>query len=127
MMLRRSFLAAAAAAIPALARPAIGQGSERLLRFIPEGNLQNPDPVWSTTTVARNFGYMVWDTLYAVDESLTPKPQMCEGHDVSSDNLIWRFKLRAGLRFHDGTPVRAGDCVASIARWMKRDGFGQRI
>ena len=126
MMRRRSFLTAAAV-IPALARPAIGQGSARLLRFIPEGNLQNPDPVWSTTTVARNFGYMVWDTLYAVDESLTPRPQMCEGHDVSSDNLVWRLKLREGLRFHDGTPVRAGDCVASIARWMRRDGFGQRI
>ena len=125
-MRRRHFLTAAAA-LPTLARPAAGQGPARTLRFIPEGNLQNPDPVWSTTTVARNFGYMIWDTLYAVDESLTPKPQMCEGHELSSDKLTWRFKLREGLRFHDGTPVRAADCTASIARWMKRDGFGQRI
>ena len=61
-MHRRDFLAAAAK-IPVLARPALGQGPARTLRFIPEGNLQNPDTVWSITTVARNFGYMIRDTL----------------------------------------------------------------
>jgi peptide/nickel transport system substrate-binding protein len=127
-MRRRNLLAGAAATVlPGLARPALGQGSARTLKVIPEGNLQNPDPIWSTTTVARNFGYMIWDTLYGLDEKLTPKPQMCEGHELSSDKLTWRFRLRDGLRFHDGTPVRAADCTASIARWMKRDGFGQRI
>ncbi len=85
-MRRRRFLTAAAA-LPALARPALGQGSARTLKFIPEGNLQNRDPVWSTTTVARNFGYMIWDTLYAVDDSLVPRPQMYEEHTLSSDNL----------------------------------------
>ena len=126
-MKRRELLAgAAAAAIPVLARPAIAQSSARTLKFIPEGNLQNPDPIWSTTTVARNFGYMIWDTLYGVDANLQPQPQMCEGHEVSADALTWRLKLRDGLKFHDGAPVRAADCIASIARWMKRDGFGQR-
>ena len=47
-----------------------------MLKFIPEGNLQNPDPIWSTTTVARNFGYMIWDTLYGSDAKLKPQPQM---------------------------------------------------
>jgi peptide/nickel transport system substrate-binding protein len=124
-MRRRHLLAAAATA--ALARPALGQANARTLKFIPEGNLQNPDPIWSTTTVARNFGYMIWDTLYGVDASLTPQPQMCEGHELSADKLTWRFRLRDGLKFHDGTPVLARDCTASITRWMKRDGFGQRI
>jgi len=60
-MRRRHLLAGAAAtaALPCLARPALGQGAARTLKFIPEGNLQNPDPIWSTTTVARNFGYMI--------------------------------------------------------------------
>jgi peptide/nickel transport system substrate-binding protein len=63
-MRRRAFLAGAAA-LPAsmLARPALAQAAAKTLKFIPEGNLQNPDPIWSTTTVARNFGYMIWDTL----------------------------------------------------------------
>ena len=130
-MQRRQLLAATAAVAmisrASLPRPAIAQSGGRTLRFIPEGNLQNPDPVWSTTTVARNFGYMVWDTLYGVDEAMQPRPQMVEGHEVSADGLTWRMRLREGLRFHDGAPVRPADCIASITRWMKRDGFGQRL
>jgi peptide/nickel transport system substrate-binding protein len=128
-MKRRDLLAASGAvlAAAALPRPAIGQSAGKTLKFIPEGNLQNPDPIWSTTTVARNFGYMIWDTLYGWGSDLTSKPQMCEGHEVSADGLTWRFRLREGLKFHDGSPVRAADCVASMQRWMKRDGFAQRI
>jgi peptide/nickel transport system substrate-binding protein len=128
-MRRRSLLAGAAAVAVAapLARPAIAQSGGKTLKFIPEGNLQNPDPIWSTTTVARNFGYMIWDTLYGVDSSLVPQPQMCAAHEVSADGLTWQFRLREGLTFHNGEPVRAADCVASITRWMKRDGFAQRI
>ena len=130
-MQRRQLLAAAAATASlssaGLPRLAIAQGSARVLKFIPEGNLQNPDPIWTSTTVARNFGYMVWDTLYGVDASMAAKPQMIEGHEVSADALTWRMTLREGLNFHDGTPVRSADCIASVSRWMKRDGFGQRL
>src|SRR5215472_6579493 len=129
-MKRRTFLAGASAtalSASALPKPAIAQAAAKTLKFIPEGNLQNPDPIWSTTTVARNFGYMIWDTLYGWDISLTAKPQMVEGHIVENGGLTWRLRLRPGLKFHDGTPVRAADCLASIRRWMKRDGFAQRI
>lgn len=126
-MKRRELLAAGASLWAGLARPAIAQAAAKPLKFIPEGNLQNPDPIWSTTTVARNFGYMIWDTLYAWDINLSPQPQMVEGHTIEDDGLTWRFRLRDGLRFHDGTPVRAADCVTSIRRWMKRDGFAQRV
>src|SRR5664279_3309677 len=115
-MQRRQLLAATAAVAmisrASLPRPAIAQSGGRTLRFIPEGNLQNPDPVWSTTTVARNFGYMVWDTLYGVNEAMQPRPQMVEGHEVSADGLTWRLRLREGLRFHDDAPVRPADCIA---------------
>ncbi len=111
-MKRRHLLAAAATsatvASMGLSRPALAQSAARTLRFIPEGNLQNPDPIWTSTTVARNFGYMVWDTLYGVDEAMAPQPQMVEGHEVSGDGLTWRLKLREGLKFHDGSPVRSG-------------------
>ena len=129
-MQRRTILAAAAGAVltNALPRPALAQGrSLKTLKFIPEGNLANPDPIWTTTTVARNHGFMIYDTLFGFDAKLSPKPQMCEAFEVSDDKLTWRFRLRDGLKFHDGAPVRGQDCTASIARWMKRDGFGQRI
>ncbi len=124
-MQRRTFLAAGAAA--ALARPAIAQGNARLLRFVPEGNLQNPDPIWTTTTIARNHGFMIWDTLYGQNSRGRPSPQMAAGHEVSADRLTWRFTLRDGLLFHDGEPVRAQDCVPSILRWAKRRGLGQAM
>lgn len=129
-MKRRTILAGAAGSLlaGALPRPALAQSqSLKTLKFIPEGNLANPDPIWTTTTVARNHGFMIYDTLFGMDSSLSAKPQMVDGFTSSDDKLTWRFHLRDGLKFHDGAPVRGVDCVASIGRWMKRDGFGQRI
>ena len=109
-----------------LARPAVAQGAS-VLRFVPQGNLNNPDPVWTTTTIARNHGLMIWDTLYGVTGRLEPRPQMVAGHEVTDDGRTWRFTLRDGLLFHDGAPVRGVDCIASIKRWGQRRGLGQRL
>jgi peptide/nickel transport system substrate-binding protein len=123
MLTRRTALTLTAAglAMPAVAQPA------SVLRFVPQGNLNNPDPVWTTTTLARNHGLMIWDTLYAVTDALEPKPQMVAGHEVLDDGRTWRFTLREGLKFHDGAPVRSADCIASVQRWAKRRGLGQRL
>ena len=118
-MRRRSFLAAAAV-LPALPRPSLAQGSARVLRFVPEGNLNNPDPDWTTTTVARNHGLMIWDMLFGKDDRYQPQPQMVEAWEISPDALTWRFGLREGLAFHDGVPVRGVDCIASVQRWARR-------
>jgi peptide/nickel transport system substrate-binding protein len=97
----------------------------RVLRFVPQANLSGLDPIWTTADPVRNHAYLIYDTLYGVDTTLTPSPQMCAGHEVSADGLTWRFTLRDGLKFHDNEPVRAIDCTTSIGRWSKRDGFGQ--
>ena len=111
-----------------LCRPAIAQNTAaRTIRFVPQANLSSPDPIWTTANVTRNHAYMVWDTLYGLDIALQPHPQMCAGHEASDDGLTWRFTLRDGLTFHDGEPVRGSDCIASIARWSKRDTFGQLL
>lgn len=123
-------IAAAAGGLAAtgkLSAPALAQGSKKVLKFVPQANLANFDPVWGTQYVVRNASQLVWDTLYGVDSKLTPKRQMIESEEVSSDGLTWTFKLRSGLKFHDGEPVLAKDCVASIARWSRRDGMGQMI
>ena len=133
-MKRRRFLTASAAAAaigPQLARPALAQGTARVLRFAPQGNLANPDPVWTTTTIARNHALMVWDCLYGWDEKLAVQPQMAAGHTVSDDKLVWTITLRDGLRFHDGEPVRATDwrglhrALGKAPRpWAADDGAG---
>ena len=111
-----------------LAAPALAQGAAaRTLRFVPQADLANFDPIWGTQYVVRNASAMVWDTLYGVDEKLEPQRQMVEGEEVSSDGLTWTFRLRPGLKFHDGEPVLAKDAVASIARWSVRDPMGQML
>jgi len=125
-MKRRDLLLGAAAS--AVAAPALAQAPQsRVLRYVPHANPGNIDPFTNTAFVARDHAFLVFDQLYGVDEQFRPQPQMAEGHTVENDGLLWRFTLRDGLRFHDGTPVRGRDCIASIRRWGRRDAFGQEL
>ena len=80
--------------------------------------------MWTTADVTRNHAHLVFDTLYGQDNNFQPHPQMAAGHTIGADRLQWDITLRDGLAFHDGSPVLARDCVASIQRWWQRDGFG---
>ncbi|HEV8438986.1 MAG TPA: ABC transporter substrate-binding protein [Methylomirabilota bacterium] len=126
---RREFLAGSAAAVLAMASPALGQTPKRggTLRFIPIGDLKILDPIWTTAYITRDHGYMIWDTLFATDANLQIRPQMVDKYTVSRDSMKWSFTLREGLRFHDGQPVTAEDCVASILRWGKKDALGKLL
>ncbi len=126
---RRQVIAStgAAALTAGTPRSAFAQTKATVLRFIPQADLASLDPITTTSYAVRNYGYMVFDTLYATDGAFGVRPQMAEGHEVSSDGLTWTIRLRDGLKFHDGEPVRARDCVASIRRWGARDGLGQSL
>jgi peptide/nickel transport system substrate-binding protein len=132
-MHRRAFLksftgAGVVAASGGLATPAISQrAAERTVRLVPHADLANFDPIWTSSYIARNAGLLVWDTLYGMDAGLKVQRQMVETEEVSSDGLTWTFRLRQGLKFHDGEAVTAKDAVASINRWAVRDTFGQSI
>jgi peptide/nickel transport system substrate-binding protein len=130
MITRRSILAAGAAGLAAggLAAPAVAQGAARnVLRFIPHSNLATIDPVGTTGYIVRNHGYMVYDTLFATDAEFRIRPQMVESWEGSGTDLVWTFRLREGLKFHDNEPVRARDVVPSLRRWGARDSFGQTL
>ena len=90
-------------------------------------NLQVLDPVFSTSYASRVLGYLAYDTLIAKDSHGNYKPQMLESWVVSPDQTTYTFKLRPGQTWHDGSPVRARDCVASLQRWEERDGLGGRL
>jgi peptide/nickel transport system substrate-binding protein len=125
MLNRRTFVALSGAA---LAAPALAQGSAaRTLKFIPQADLTVLDPIWTTAYVTRNHGLAVFDTLYGTDAAYAAQPQMVAGHVVEDDGKRWRLTLRPDLTFHDGSPVLARDCVASITRWGKRDAMGQTL
>ncbi|WP_267359962.1 MULTISPECIES: ABC transporter substrate-binding protein [unclassified Methylobacterium] len=119
-------LAAASVAPACLARPALAQPT-KVLRFIPESDVAVIDPIWTTATVTRNHGYLVFDTLYGQTARYDFQPQMVAGHTVEAEGRLWRLTLREGLRFHDGEPVLARDAVASIRRFAARDAFARAL
>jgi peptide/nickel transport system substrate-binding protein len=94
----------------------------KLVRVVPEVDLKVLDPIWTTATITSTHGWAVYDTLFAMDAKLKVQPQMVEKWELDDDGLTWRFRLREGLGWHDGTPVTAKDCVASIRRWGARFG-----
>jgi peptide/nickel transport system substrate-binding protein len=119
---RRAVLALAA--VLAFAAPAAAQ---QTLKVTLHSDLKIVDPIWTTALISTHHGNMVYDTLFALDEKLEVKPQMVDKWEVSPDKLTWTFTLRDGLKWHDGKPVTAEDCVASIKRWGAKDSMGQKL
>jgi peptide/nickel transport system substrate-binding protein len=119
-MKRRRFIGTAAATV--LAAPAVrAAGGPKLLKFIPQADIALLDPTFAPALVTRNHAFMVYDTLYGVDDAVRPEPQMAAGHVIEDDGRTWKITLRDGLRFHDGEKVLARDAVASLQRWARRD------
>lgn len=101
--------------------------ADSTLRVVMHSDLKIVDPIWTTAYMSRNYGYMVYDTLFALDADLNVKPQMMESVSVSDDKLTYTMKLRPGLTWHDGAEVTAEDVIASIKRWGSKDSFGQQL
>src|SRR5215217_84914 len=121
-----SVLALSAALMsPALTSPAMAAG-KKTITAVMHSDLRVIDPGFTTAYITRDHGYMVYDTLLATDSNFKIQPQMADWK-VSDDKLTYTFTLRDGLKWHDGAPVTAEDCVASLQRWGKRDGMGQKL
>ena len=122
---RRGVLCLAALAASLALAPVAS--AETTLKVALHSDLKIIDPIWTTALISTHHGMMVYDTLFSLDEKLAVKPQMVDKWSVSDDKLTWTFTLRDGLEWHDGQPVTAEDCVASLRRWSARDGMGQKL
>ena len=125
MIRRFSLLGAAALLAMSAATGALAQ--TKTLRMVPHADLKTLDPLFNTAYITRNHGYMVFDTLFSQDSKGQVKPQMVDSWTTSEDGKTWTFTLRPGLKFNDGTPVTAEDCIASLQRWAKKDTLGQAM
>src|SRR5215468_948764 len=101
--------------------------AQKTLRAVMHSDLKILDPFWTTAYIVRNHGYMIYDTLFATDAKGEIKPQMVGNYEISADKLTHILTLRDGLSWHDGQPVTAEDCVASIKRWAVKDSTGQKL
>jgi peptide/nickel transport system substrate-binding protein len=125
--LRQSALTAGAFAALAAGTDQVQAQTPKTLRVVMHSDLKILDPIWTTAYIVRNHGYMIYDTLFAQDAQGNVKPQMADKHEVSADQLTHTITLRDGLLWHDGAPVTAEDCAASIKRWGARDSAGQKL
>ncbi|MGY4480423.1 ABC transporter substrate-binding protein [Bradyrhizobium sp. USDA 3364] len=121
---RRTLAAALTAFALSFAPPAMAAG--KTITAVMHSDLRVIDPIMTTAYITRDHGYMIYDTLLATDANFKIQPQMADWK-VSDDKLTYTFTLRDGLKWHDGTPVTAEDCVASLQRWGKVDGMGQKL
>jgi peptide/nickel transport system substrate-binding protein len=124
---KHSLIAAAlsALAFAAMAVPA-AYGAGKTITAVMHSDLRIIDPLFTTAYITRDHGYMVYDTLLATDANFKIQPQMADW-TVSDDKLTYTFTLRDGLKWHDGAPVTAEDCVASLKRWGRKDNMGQKL
>lgn len=116
----------AVAAALGMATP-LALAADKVIKAVMESNLSSIDPIVTTATSTSIHASMIYDTLFALDANLMPQPQMVQSYKVSSDELTYTFVLRPGQKWHDGTPVTAQDCVASIRRWGAKDRAGQQL
>src|SRR5262249_38296095 len=120
--------ALAAACYVAAVLPGTPQAAaETVMRVVMHSDLKILDPIWTTAYISRNHGYMIYDTLLAMNDRQEPQPQMVDKWEVSAEKLTYTFTLRDGLKWHDGAPVTSEDCIASIKRWAARDSMGQKL
>ena len=127
MLVSRIARAIGAALLLAVASLGSAHAADKTLRAVVNADLKIIDPTWSTAYVTIRHGYLVYDTLFALNSKYEPKPQMVDTYAVSPDALTYTFTLRAGMKWHDGAPVTAADCVASLKRWAIRNAMGQQI
>ncbi|RWJ38144.1 MAG: ABC transporter substrate-binding protein [Mesorhizobium sp.] len=113
--------------IPSILRAQTAPTAAQMVRMVKTGELRVFDPIWTTASITADHGAAIYDTLFALDSKFMPQPQMVGKWGVSDDKKTYTLEVRDGLGWHDGTPVTAADCVASIRRWAQVAPGGQLI
>jgi peptide/nickel transport system substrate-binding protein len=124
MLSRRQFATTSAAMVVLSASgrdPAQAQSPSKILRVVPQAEPLVFDPHQTQANVTSVHAAMVYDTLFSWDGNMVPRPQMVDSYTRSDDRLLYTFKLRPGLQFHDGSPVTTRDVIASLKRMFVRD------
>jgi peptide/nickel transport system substrate-binding protein len=118
---------AALTSAPSIVKTQAQPSRARTVRAVMHADLRVLDPIWTTANISAYHGAMIYDTLFGLDASFTPQPQMVSRWGASDDKLTYTFELRDGLKFSDGQAVTAADCVASVRRWAARSSPGQTL
>lgn len=125
-LMKAGIAAGTALSIPSVLRAQTPTADARTVRMV-IGDLSVFDPVVTTSDFTSMHAFAIYDKLFGPDSNFDPRPQMVGKWGVSDDKKTYTFELRDGLGWHDGTPVTAADCVASIRRWGQVASGGQLL
>lgn len=89
------------------------------ITFAMEAKVNSLDMQASGAVSTRIIALQVYDTLMTRDENGNPMPQLAESIEQSADGLTYVFKLKPGIKFHNGKPMTTADVVASFNRFKK--------
>ncbi len=87
--------------------------------FGQEANVNSLDQMTSTAISTRNIAMNIFETLMTRDENNHPILDLAESMQEAPDHLSYIFKLRQGVKFHNGKPLTTADVVASFERYGK--------
>jgi glutathione transport system substrate-binding protein len=79
------------------------------------------DPYDANDTLSQAMAKSFYQGLYGFDKDMKMIPVLAESHDVSKDGLVYTFKLRRGVKFHDGTDFKADAVKANLDRVTNPD------
>src|SRR2546426_12503460 len=125
-----SRLALAAVAAPVWSGAAADADAQNKGCVLRVGNLGEPpalDAHWTTASITETLTNHIYEGLYSLDSGARPIPMLAEGHTVSKDGLAYTFKLRQGIKFHNGKEMTSEDVVASLTRWGKQSSYGKAL
>jgi peptide/nickel transport system substrate-binding protein len=86
----------------------------------------NFDPMVTGATAVSEITHLVFESLFELDREGNPRPQLCESYTKSGDNREWTFRLRRGVKFHNGEELKAADAAASLNRWLRKFSVARR-
>lgn len=94
--------------------------------------VHSPDPGEGRdlTGARQRIAFLVFDRLTRIDEEGRVRPELAISWNADAQRKTWRFTLRSGVTFHDGSPLTAAHVVSAFAndaRWQVRNGSGPNV
>jgi peptide/nickel transport system substrate-binding protein len=87
--------------------------------FGQEANPNTLDQMTSSTIATRNIAMNIYESLMTRDENNHPILELAEAMIEARDHLVYTFKLRRGIRFHNGKAMTSADVAASFDRYAR--------
>jgi peptide/nickel transport system substrate-binding protein len=91
-------------------------------KVVPTGTLRATFPSWIETmdpNLQSTFEYAIYEHLIGIDTEGNFVPELAESWSLSDDGMVYTFKLRKGIKFHNGDELTSADVKFSLERLMR--------